>query len=171
MYRIFGRNPQELAPPYSEYLNYTYPDDREYYDNAVKKAINGKPYSIDQRIVLANGEVRTIHVQSEIIFDKINTPIRVKGIVQDITEHKRAEEKIRNLANIVESSSDAIGTIFLEGIIASWNKGAEQVYGYSAEEILGKPVYFAASSHLGDETKELSERVKQRESIKNYETS
>ena len=109
---------------------------------------------------MANGEVRTIHVQSEIIFDKINTPIRVKGIVQDITEHKRAEEKIRNLANIVESSSDAIETIFLEGIIASWNKGAEQVYGYSAEEILGKPAYFVASSHLGDETKELSERVK-----------
>ena len=139
MYRIFGRNPQELAPPYSEYLNYTYPDDREYYDNAVKKAINGKPYSIDQRIVLANGEVRTIHVQSEIIFDKINTPIRVKGIVQDITEHKRVEEKIRNLANIVESSSDAIGTIFLEGIIAAGIKAQSKFTVIQLKKFWGSP--------------------------------
>ena len=47
MYRIFGRDPQELAPPYNEYLSYVHPDDRDYFDNATKKAVNGKPYSID----------------------------------------------------------------------------------------------------------------------------
>ena len=63
----------------------------------------------------------------------------------------------------MESSNDAIGTISLEGIITSWNKGAEQVYGYSAEEILGKPVSILAPSHLDEETKKLSERIKQGE--------
>ena len=47
MYRIFGRDPQELAPAYNEYLSYIHPDDRDYVDNAIKKAVNGKPYSID----------------------------------------------------------------------------------------------------------------------------
>ena len=69
----------------------------------------------------------------------------MKGTVQDITERKKAEEKIQNLANIVESSNDAIGTISLDGIITSWNKGAEQIYGYSAEEILGKTVSILSS--------------------------
>ncbi|RPJ78495.1 MAG: PAS domain S-box protein, partial [Alphaproteobacteria bacterium] len=170
MYRIFGRNPQELAPPYNEYLNYVHPDDRDYYDDAVRKAINGIPYSIVHRIVLATGEVRTIHIQCEIIFNEKNIPIRIKGIVQNITESKKSEEKIRNLANIVESSNDAIGTISLEDIITSWNKGAEQVYGYSAEEILGKPTYFVAPLHLRGETKKLSELVKQGECINQYET-
>ncbi len=62
----------------------------------------------------------------------------MKGTVQDITERKKAEEKIQILANAVESSDDAILTLSLDGIITSWNKGAEQIYGYSVEEILGK---------------------------------
>ncbi len=109
-------------------------------------------------------------MQSEVIFDEKDIPVRIKGTVQDITERIKSEEKIRNLANIVESSNDAIGTISPEGIITSWNKGAEQVYGYSAEEILGKPASFVAPSHLRDETKKLSERIKQGESIHHYET-
>ena len=70
LYRIFGRNPQELAPPYNEYLSYVHPDDRDYVDNAHKKALNGKPFSIDHRIILANGEERIVHIQSEVVFDE-----------------------------------------------------------------------------------------------------
>jgi PAS domain S-box-containing protein len=81
-----------------------------------------------------------------------------------------SEEKIRNLANIVESSYDAIITVSLEGYITSWNKSAEQVYGYLQEEILGKPISFVAPPHLSDETKKLIERIMQGESVYNYET-
>ena len=94
----------------------------------------------------------------------------MKGTVQDITERKKAEEKIQSLANIVESSDDAIITESLDNIITSWNKGAEQVYGYSAEEILGKPIFTLAPPHLEEETKKLVERVKQGERIQQYET-
>ena len=48
----------------------------------------------------------------------------MKGIIQDITERKKAEEKIQTLANAVESSNDAIVTESLDGIITSWNKGS-----------------------------------------------
>ncbi|HWQ49592.1 MAG TPA: PocR ligand-binding domain-containing protein [Methanosarcina sp.] len=171
MYRIFGRNPQELAPPYNEYLNYVHPDDRDYFDNAAKKAMNGEPYSIHHRIVMTNGEERTVHIKSEVIFDENNVPIRIKGIVQDITESKKAEEKIKILANAVESSNDAIITLSLDGIITSWNKGAMQIYGYSSEEILGKNASILAPNNLKDETKKLIDRIKQGIKIQNYETS
>ena len=117
------------------------------------------------RIILANGEERTVHMQSEVIFDEKNIPIRVKGIIQDITERKKAEEKIQSLANIVESSNDAIVTVSLDGIITSWNKGAEQIYGYSAEEILGKNVSILAPDNLKGEAKKLIEKIKQGEKI------
>jgi len=170
LYRIFGRSPQEFAPPYNEYLSSVHPDDRDYADNAHKKALNGKPFSIDHRIILANGEERIVHIQSETIFNDENIPIRLKGIIQDITEHKKAEEKIQTLANAVESSSDAILTVSLDGIITSWNKAAEQVYNYSAQEVIGKSVSILAPSHLREETKKLIEIVIQGKKVHQYET-
>ncbi|RPJ79506.1 MAG: PAS domain S-box protein [Alphaproteobacteria bacterium] len=171
MYRIFKRDPQKLAPSLKEYLNYIHPDDLDYYckvnDYTTKVSTSG----LDFRIVLANGEERTLHIKSDFIFNDEDIPIQVKGTVQDITELKKSEEKIQNLANVVESSSDAIGTISLDGIITSWNKGAEQVYGYSTEEILGKPVSILSPSHLKVETKKLSELVQQGETIRNYNTT
>jgi PAS domain S-box-containing protein len=78
----------------------------------------------------------------------------------DITERKKAEEKIRQLANIVESSNDAILTESLDGVITSWNKGAEQIYGCSAEEVLGKNIsMFEPDDRIG-ETRQLLEAIK-----------
>ena len=94
----------------------------------------------------------------------------MKGIVQDITERKKAEEKIQTLANAVESSNDAIVTESLEGIITSWNKGAEQIYGYSAEEILGKNISILEPDNLKGEIKQLIEKIKQGKKIQHYET-
>ncbi|MGB9133732.1 MAG: MEDS domain-containing protein, partial [Methanosarcina sp.] len=68
--------------------------------------------------------------------------IKRKGKWEQIesSRRKKSDEKIRNLANIVESSNDAIITKSLDGIITSWNKGAEQIYGYLAKEVMGKPI-------------------------------
>ena len=93
MYRIFGLNPQEFDVTYNAFLNYVHPDDRDYVDNAIKKALNGKPFDIDYRIILADGEERIVHAQGEVIFDEKNIPVRMRGTVQDITERKKAEER------------------------------------------------------------------------------
>ncbi len=170
LYHIFGRNPQELAPSYNEYLSYVHRDDREYADTAHNEALKGKTFSIDHRIILSNGEVRTIHMKAEVIFNEKKIPIKLKGTVQDITERKKAEEKIQSLANIVESSNDAILTESLEGIITSWNKGAEQIYGYLAEEILGKNVSILEPDNLKGEINQFIGKITQGEKIKNYET-
>jgi len=171
LYHIFGRSPQELTPTYNEYLSYVHPDDRENADNAHKKALNGKPFSIDHRIILSSGEERTVHIQTEVIFNEKHLPIRLKGIVQDITERKRAEEDTKTLASIVESSQDAIITISLDGNITNWNKGAAQIYGYSAEEVLGKHISILAPDNLKGEIKRLIDRIKHKIMIKNYETT
>lgn len=91
--------------------------------------------------------------------------------IQYSIERKKAEERVQNLANIVESSNDAIITRSLDGFIISWNMGAEQIYGYPAEEILGKPVTILIPCDLGNETEKLTELVKQGKKIHQYETS
>ncbi len=70
----------------------------------------------------------------------------------------------------MESSNDAIVTVSLDCIITSWNKGAEQIYGYSSEEILGKNVSVLEPGNVKGEIQKLVERVKQGEKIQHYET-
>jgi len=91
-------------------------------------------------------------------------------VITDLKKLKKAEEKIKILASAVESSGDAIITKSLDGIITSWNKGAEQIHGYSAEEVVGKPISILEPSMLFEETEELTELIKQGDRIHNYET-
>ena len=171
LYRIFGRDPQKLAPTIDEFHNYIHPDDRHDYVNLADKALNERStLCVDFRIISDDGEERRVYIQSKIIFNETNDPVQIKGIVQDITERKKAEEKIHHLANIVESSEDAIGTLTLDGTIISWNKGAEKVYGYSVEEIFGRCVSTLAPTHLDKDTIKLIEKIKQGEQVNNYDT-
>lgn len=100
IYRILGFNPQEFEVTFNSILNHVYPDDRDYLKNAVEGALNGKPYSIDFRMISADGEERTVHSQGEVTFDEKNNPVRMRGIAQDITERKKAEEALAKMEKI-----------------------------------------------------------------------
>src|SRR5262245_60687408 len=89
---------------------------------------------------------------------------------KEITERKRAEEAVTQLAAIVESSDDAIVGTSLEGVITSWNKGADIIYGYSAEEVKGRPISILIPPDRLDERARLAERIKQGEHVAQYET-
>jgi PAS domain S-box-containing protein len=170
MYHIFGLKPEEFEITHDLSLSYVHPKDREYVDGAIKRAFQGEPYSIDYRIISSDGKERVVHENGEVIFNEENIPVRMRGTVQDVTENKKTEGKIRALANIVESSNDAIVTMSLDGAITSWNKGAEQIYGYSTNEILRKSISTLAPPHLDKETEKLSEMIELGERIQQYET-
>jgi PAS domain S-box-containing protein len=74
------------------------------------------------------------------------------------------------LASIVESSDDGIYSIDLDGIITSWNKGAEQLFGYTADEAVGRPVAMLVSLDRQDKEIAILERIKRGERIHHYET-
>ena len=81
--------------------------------------------------------------------------------LRDITERKRAEETNRRLAAIIESSGDAIISKDLDEIVTSWNKGAERLFGYSADEIIGKPIAVLVPPDRHDEELGIIERLRQ----------
>jgi PAS domain S-box-containing protein len=93
------------------------------------------------------------------------------GISLDITEHKRAEESRHRLATIVESSDDAIISKNLDGVIVSWNGGAQRVYGYTEAEAVGKPIMILVPRDLAGEEDKILERLRTGERIEHYETA
>jgi PAS domain S-box-containing protein len=94
----------------------------------------------------------------------------VGGVAFDITERKHAEEMAAFLALIVESSDDAIISKDLTGVITSWNRGAEDLYGYSAAEAVGKPISIIIPPEREEEMTEILERIKRGERIEHFET-
>ncbi len=85
-------------------------------------------------------------------------------------DRKRAEEALRWLAAIVESSDDVIISKNLDGIILSWNQAAERLYGYTAAEIVGKPLSILVPPNHPDELPAIMERLRRGERISHYET-
>jgi PAS domain S-box-containing protein len=97
LFNIFKRDPHKPGASFDELLNYVHPDDRHYVNNIIKGKLTGGRHGIDYRIVLDNGEERAVHAEREIIFDANNTPVRARGIVQDITERKKTEEALEKI--------------------------------------------------------------------------
>lgn len=85
-------------------------------------------------------------------------------------ERQRGDEAMRRLASIVETSDDAIISKNLDGVIQSWNSGAKRIFGYTAEEVVGKPVTILMPPERYDEEPEILGRLRRGERIDHYQT-
>ena len=91
-------------------------------------------------------------------------------VLRNNTERRHSEEIALMLASIVESSDDAIFGKTLEGVILSWNRGAQKLYGYSAGEVIGQHISMLVPPDLSDEVPRLLERLRAGEHIEHFET-
>jgi PAS domain S-box-containing protein len=92
------------------------------------------------------------------------------GVAVDISDRKRAELASARLAAIVESSDDAIISKNLDGIITSWNAGAERLFGYSAQEVIGKSITILIPDDRQDEEPSILARLRKGERVEHFET-
>ena len=90
--------------------------------------------------------------------------------IRDITQRKLAEKTSVRLAAIVESSDDAIIGKDLDGIITSWNKGAEMIFGYSADEMVGRSIMPLIPADRREEEEHILEKIGRGESVRHFET-
>lgn len=89
---------------------------------------------------------------------------------RELGERRKAEEKALQLAAIVESSDDAIVGKTLDGIITSWNPGAERLYGYTSGEVLGKSISLLIPSNRIDDVTRVLARIRTGEAVSHYQT-
>lgn len=158
--KVVGRTDYDFFPPEMA---------RQFQHNDREVLAAGKPLAIEEHLPQDDG----LHTYISIKFPVTGpdgTATAIGGIATDITDREQLEAASQRLAAIVENSDDAIIGKDLNGIITSWNKGAEHIFGYTAEEILGQPISILSPPAYLDEMPELLARILQGQRVEHYET-
>jgi two-component system CheB/CheR fusion protein len=103
---------------------------------------------------------RWVSIKGAVVRRSDGRPLKLLGVTRDITERKKAVQIAQRLVSIVESSDDAIVSKDLNDIITSWNNGAERLFGYCADEVIGKSISILIPSDRQDEEQVILGRIR-----------
>jgi len=170
-HRIFETDPSCFRPRRPDFVELVHPEDRAKLDAVFEASLEkSAPSTVEYRIVMADGRVKILEEHWRVFHDGQGRPARLIGTCQDITERKQAERTALRLAAIVESSDDAIVSKDLNGVITSWNAGAQHIFGYTAAEAVGESIAIIMPPELQDEEVNILQQLRAGEHIQHYET-
>ena len=168
---IYGLQPGEFAGTQEAWEQMLHPEDRAAAIKQVEVGFQtGAPVQAEWRVNWPDGSIHWILGRWQVFKDNSGKPTRMTGINIDITSRKEAEQAQRRLAAIVESSDDAIVGKDLNGIVMSWNPGAEKMFGYSASEMIGRPITTIIPQELQDDEQRILKTIGRGERLEHFET-
>ena len=129
-----------------------------------------RAFQLTYRLLTARGSEKWVMEQGQGVFSPEGELVASEGFITDITERKRSTELHRQLATIVESTSDAIVSTALDGTVLTWNRGAEQIYGYAADQVLGGSIAPLLPAGGVQEELELRGRIERGEALTHLDT-
>jgi PAS domain S-box-containing protein len=121
-------------------------------------------------LISRDGTERPIDDSAAPMRDASGTSVGAVLVFRDVTERRRTDAARAQLASIIESSEDAIVSKTIDGIIRSWNVGAERLFGYTSEEAVGRPITLIIPPDRLEEERMILDRLRSGERIEHYET-
>src|SRR5208282_3970722 len=171
LYRIHGFDPNLPLPDYGEFAEFFAPESWLRLNAVMEEALrSGSIRELDLELVRPDGSHRWISTRGVAMRDAGGHVTHFRGTAQDITDRKQAEEARSRLAAIVQSSDDAIISKNLDGIIMSWNRGAEHIFGFSESEAVGQPITILIPPELCEEEETILQKTRAGEKVEHYET-
>ncbi len=139
LYHIFGIIPHEFDFTFQALLERVHPDDQSIFRQAIEDALyRKKAYHTEYRILRPDGDVRYVQAQAKVFFDQQGKPIRLFGIIQDITERKRNEEERKILEEQLRNTVlDSIIALDKDLNIVNMNHAASRLFNVDVEEVIG----------------------------------
>ncbi|HUS20286.1 MAG TPA: PAS domain S-box protein [Terriglobales bacterium] len=154
-----GRNVYDLIAP----------EDRDRFRVFNERVCDGERSSLQFDIIGLKGSRRKMETQAAPLRTASGATVQL-AITHDVTERSRAAEARHRLAAIVESSDDAIISKDLRGIVTSWNRGAEAVFGYRPDEMIGQPILRLIPPELHNDESRILQTICRGERIQHFET-
>ncbi|HLY43405.1 MAG TPA: PAS domain S-box protein [Terracidiphilus sp.] len=165
LHRLFGTDPAD--PDHAEqWARRVHPEDRFRLHEELEKSSQTGIMECEYRYFHPQDGLRWFYCSGR----RAHRDLHLRGIVQDVTARKTEQEAARRLAAIVESSDDAIVSKNLKGIVTSWNRCAERMFGYTAEEMIGKPITTIIPPDLQDDETRILSTIARGERIEHFET-
>jgi PAS domain S-box-containing protein len=167
---VFGYSIDELQQ--RAYLQLTHPSDLYAAQQSVALLVSEEKTDLvlEQRCIRKNGAVIWTLNTITLVKDRAGHAQHLIGIVEDITERKLAEEAQARLVAVIASSDDSIISMTLDGVVLSWNRAAEQMYGYTANEMVGNATQELIPPDRLDEEPAILDRIRRGERIEHFET-
>lgn len=167
--RISGYSPKEAM--HKSIFNFMHPDEYEKVQDFLKESLNSPGIPMQNQFRVIHKEGYTIWIEGTIVNLLENKNIGAFIVnYREITNRKKFEEEQAFTASIVNSSDDGIISKNVEGIITSWNLGAEKILGYTAAETIGRHISMLVPFELRSEHKKILETVRNGNSVDHYET-
>jgi PAS domain S-box-containing protein len=137
-YRIFECE-LTTKPTFELVIDRTHPDDRMHLRHVIDRAaIEGREFTVEHRLMMADGSVKYVRAVARRSTGESPERLVFRGAITDFTERKRAEDTVREQANLLSLTHDAIFVRDMNGVITYWNPAAEALYGWTAEQAKGK---------------------------------
>jgi PAS domain S-box-containing protein len=166
---IFGRSCDSLLRKPMSWLKAIHPKDRPRIRAEMARECDER-FTREYRIVRPDGAVRWILSRGYPVADKQGHIFRMAGQAEDVTERKQVEAKLQQLAAIVESSEAAIVSKDLDGRIQTWNRAAERIFGYGAEDVIGQNIALLIPANRKAEEAAILQKMRKGKPIQHYET-
>jgi PAS domain S-box-containing protein len=185
IFRIFELDTQEKLN-YEHFLSLVHPEDRSLVDASYRQSLEDRtPYNLVHRLLLPDGRIKYVHENCETLYDADGTPRLSRGTVQDVTRIEQSNQALEQLnveledqiairtqelwqvnqlqKAILDSATYGIVSTDLQGIIQTFNPGAERLIGYSAAEVIGQvtPELFTNPADMHDHAQILSQQLNQ----------
>ncbi len=143
MYRIYGLEPQSEVITFERFMSLVHPDEREKRMKEIQTSLHTlKADDYYLKIINPDGAVKMLKGKGEVVRDENNKPVMLNGTCQDVTReyllNKDLQEKEQNFKQLINSAPDAVIVINKNSIITLWNPKTTEIFGWTAEEVLGK---------------------------------
>jgi PAS domain S-box-containing protein len=168
---IYGLKSGEFSGTQEAWVQMLHPEDRAGVIKQVETSLEtDAPVQAEWRVIWPDGSIHWVLGRWQVFNDNSGQPVRTNGVNIDITSRKESEQIQRRLAAVIESSIDAIISVDLNGIVISWNPGAEKLYGYTENEMIGRSISAIVPQELQDDEQRILETIARGGRIEHFRT-